>query len=263
MLKKLLKYDLKYMFSVVVIFYGLSLVFALLTRIFLNIENSFIMYVIGQICNGCMISMIFNILINNLMRLWARFKQNFYGDESYLTHTLPIDKKTLYLSKMISTVITLFTSFLVIVLTIFIAYYSNDFVDMIKNILFPLTNAYNVNVVLIILAFAFIFFLEILNIVQVVYTGLILGHRKNNLKVWLSIVYGFVAMTISQLFVLLVLFIIALFNKDILNLIFTNELISMESTKIIIYMSIILYTIIVTVENIINIKLFKKGVDVD
>ena len=263
MLKKLLKYDFKNIFKVLVIFYGLSLFFAILTRIFLNIENSFIMYVIGQICNGCMISMLFNILINNLMRLWARFKQNFYGDESYLTHTLPIDKKTLYLSKMLSTIITLFTSFLVIVLTIFIAYYSNDFLDIIKNMLFPITNAYNVNIVLIILAFTFILFLEFLNIVQVGYTGLILGHRKNNLKAWLSIVYGFIAMIISQLFVLSMIFVVALFNKDILNLIFTNEMINIESTKIIIYMSIILYIIVVVVCSFINIKLFDKGVDVD
>ena len=51
-----------------------------------------------------------NIILNNLMRLWARFKNNFYGDESYLTHTLPINKKTLYLSKTFLT-----SSFVVLV----------------------------------------------------------------------------------------------------------------------------------------------------
>ena len=94
MLKKLLKYDLQSINIVLIVFYGLSIFFSILTRIFLSIENSFIFNVIGQICNGTMIAMMFNIIINNLIRLWVRFKQNFYGDESYLTHTLPVEKKT-------------------------------------------------------------------------------------------------------------------------------------------------------------------------
>ena len=69
------------------IFYGLSLFFGILTRIFLNIEGSLVMNIIGQICSGATISMIFNIIINNIIRFWVRFKQNLYGDESYLTHT--------------------------------------------------------------------------------------------------------------------------------------------------------------------------------
>ena len=64
MLNKLLKYDLQYNFKVVSVFYILSIFFALLTRIFLSIENSFIMDIIGKICSGTTIAMIFNILIN-------------------------------------------------------------------------------------------------------------------------------------------------------------------------------------------------------
>ena len=80
MLKKLLKYDLKDMFKFLIIFYSLGIFFAILTRIFLGIENSFIMNIIGQISSGVTISMIFNILINNLMRIWVRFKNSFYND---------------------------------------------------------------------------------------------------------------------------------------------------------------------------------------
>ena len=60
MLKKLLKYDLKNIFKFLIIFYSLTLFFGVLTRIFLNIENSFIMNIIGQICSGVTISMFFN-----------------------------------------------------------------------------------------------------------------------------------------------------------------------------------------------------------
>ena len=69
MLKKLLKYDLENIFKFLVIFYSLGIFFAVLTRLFFSIENSFVMNIIGQICNGVTITMVANILINNLMRL--------------------------------------------------------------------------------------------------------------------------------------------------------------------------------------------------
>ena len=62
MLKKLLKYDLKNIYKFLIIFYSLAIFFSVLTRIFLNIEDSFIMNIIGQICSGVTISMMINIL---------------------------------------------------------------------------------------------------------------------------------------------------------------------------------------------------------
>ena len=73
MLKKLLKYDLKNIFKFLVIFYSLALFFAVLTRIFFSIDNSLMMNIIGQVCSGATISMMFSILINNLIFLLNLF----------------------------------------------------------------------------------------------------------------------------------------------------------------------------------------------
>ena len=151
MLKKLLKYDLQNIYKILIFFYSLSLFFAILTRLFLIPKNSFIMGIIGKICSGTTIAMIFNILINNTMRLWVRFKHNFYGDESYLTHTLPINKKTLYLSKILTSIITLSSSVIISVFSLFIAYYSKENIIVIKNLLLPLATVYDSTVVTIIL----------------------------------------------------------------------------------------------------------------
>ena len=137
MLKKLLKYDLEYIFKFLIIFYSLGLFFALFTRIFLSIDNSLACYVIGKICSGTTISMIFSIFINNLMRLWVRFKTHFYSDEAYLTHTLPISKTVHYLSKIVTAVISVFTSVSVIGLSLFIAYYSKGNINLLKSIILP------------------------------------------------------------------------------------------------------------------------------
>lgn len=263
MLKKLLKYDIENIYKILIVFYCLSIFFAILTRVFLNIENSFIMNIIGQICSGTTIAMIINILINNIMRLWLRFKNNFYGDESYLTHTLPVKKSTLYLSKFITSIVTLFVSFLVIGISLFIAYYSKENIETFKNVLLPIVNAYNSSIVKILVSFLFIFFLQFANIVQAGFTGLILGHRCNNGKIGFSIITGFATYIGTQVMILVMLFAIALFDKDFMNLFNTTEMIDIGIAKTIIYIAITIYTLILIGSYFTNRWLFKKGVNVD
>jgi len=263
MLKKLLKYDLKNVYKVLIVFYGLSLFFAILTRIFLNVENSFIMDIIGKICSGTTIAMIFNILINNLMRLWVRFRNNFYGDESYLTHTLPIDKQTLYLSKTLTSIITLFSSVLVICVTLFVAYYSKENIEVIKNLLLPLATVYESTVITIILAFIFVCFLEIMNMLQSGYVGIVLGHKKNNNKIAFSILFGFGTYLLTQIFTVLVVFAFALFNPELMNLFYTMEALNVSTIKLCIYLAIAIYTLNIFILYFVNSKLFSKGVNVD
>lgn len=263
MLKKMLKYDLKDIFKGLIVFYSLSLFFAILTRMFFNIENSFIMNIIAQICSGVTISMMFNILINNLMRMWGRFKQNLYGDESYLTHTLPLDKKTIYLSKTLTSLITLFTSIGVIGLTLFVAYYSKENLEFLKNLLLPIADTYNSTILNVLLAFLFVFFLEIVNTLQSGFTGIILGHKINSSKTLYSILFGFGVYICLQVVVLLLTFIAALFNPDLMNLFITSDILNVGILKFVICLAIIIYALTFIVGYFINVKLFSEGVDVE
>ncbi|MBQ2892204.1 MAG: hypothetical protein IJE45_04860, partial [Bacilli bacterium] len=126
MLSKLLKYDLKYMIKNMSILYVLAIFFSITTRILFNIEQSIIINIIGQISVGCMFAMLANILINTIMRSWVRFRDSLYKDEAYLTHTLPVTKNELYNSKFIQTLIFFFVGFIVVLISLFIAYYSKD-----------------------------------------------------------------------------------------------------------------------------------------
>ncbi len=101
MLKKLLKYDLKDMYKFLSVFYILSIVFAISTRVLLGLKQTVIISIISQISMGFMFSMLASSLINTLMRNWVRFKDTLYKDESYLTHTLPVTKMQIYESKFI------------------------------------------------------------------------------------------------------------------------------------------------------------------
>ena len=85
----------------------------------------------------------------------------------------------------------------------------------------------------------------------------------NNGKIGYSVLFGFGAYMVTQIFALLIIFIVALFNKDIMNLFFTNQIINVDMIKVIIYMAIVIYIITLILGYIINLKLFKKGVNVD
>ena len=182
MLKNLLKYDLKWVYKGLGIFYLLSFTFAILTRA-LSLVDSTIIIIIGKICAGITISMLINILINNSMRNWARFITNFYKDEAYLTHTLPVTKKKLYLSKVLTATITTLSSILVITICLFITYYSKDNVELLKNTLDLAASTYNSSVVNLVFIMLITFFIQFLYIILIGFSGAVLGYNKNNLKI--------------------------------------------------------------------------------
>jgi len=263
MLNNLLKYDLKNLFKFLSIFYVLGLFFALLTRIFFSIDNSLMMNIIGQVTSGVTIAMIANIIINNIMRSWIRFKQNLYGDESYLTHTLPVTKKTLYNSKILTLIITMLVSFMVILFILFIAYYSKENIEVLKNMISNIANIYNSKELAFILSILVVFLLEMLTMAQCGFAGVILGHKKNNNKIGNSILFGFISYVVTQIFTLFIVFVIGLFNKDIMNIFMTNDIANMTVFKTILCIVIITYSVSIIIWYFINIKLFNKGVDVD
>lgn len=263
MLKKLLKYDLLKVFKFMSLFYILAMVFAIITRILFKIDNSFLIGILAQISNGVTITLMINILINTIMRLWVRFKYNLYKDESYLTHTLPVSRKELYLSKIITGIITMFVSIFVIFIVLFIAYYSKENMKVLKDFFVSFVSLYDSKVSVFLLVIFFIFFVEMANLLQVGYTGIILGHRMNQNKNLFSVVFGFITYLLTQVFVLLFLFGIAIFNSDIMNLFITEEVIPIDILKTLAILSIFVYTLSIIVCCLINIKLLKKGVNVE
>lgn len=263
MLKKLLKYDLKWVYKVIVVFYGLAIIFSIFARMFNSIDNSLLFKVIGNICSSVAIAMLVSSLINTLMRSWVRFVRNIYKDESYLTHTLPVEKKTIYLSKVLSAVISSFTTILVIAICLFICYYSKENIITLKNMLDIAATAYNTTVINLILIISVILFLELLFILLVGYVGIIIGHRSNKSKMTKSIVYGFISYMVSTIGMLLMIYIAGLFNADIMNLIKTTNEININSIKIVLYFVIVLYTIYVIILYIIGKKQLEEGVNVD
>ncbi len=264
MLGKCLKYDLKYIYKVLVIFYLIDIVFAIITRVLFTFDNSFILHILSLIASGTTISFMFSILINNLMRVWARFVKNVYLDESYLTHTLPINKSTIYESKFLSSIITMFTSILTIILCVIIAYYSKENLEVLKNTLQFFAATMNSTTIKVILIAFFVIFLEFTTILQAGFTGILLGHKSNNLKMAKSVLYGFLNYIFVVALSVLIIYIIGLFNPNIMALFNSNSnTLSVDIVKTALTLGIFLYIILIGIYYYIDIKIFKQGVNVD
>ena len=264
MLVKLLKYDLKYMIKNMIIFYILSIFFAITTRILFNIEQSVIINIIGQISVGCMFSMIANTLINTMMKSWIRFRDSLYKDESYLTHTLPVTKNDLYNSIFLLTLIFFFISFIVIIISLFIAYYSKDNWLIVTNYIKNITIGLNMNTFFFVTMFIIVVFLEIFNAIQCGFYGIILGYKKNNGKIGYSVLNGFILYLLSQSIVLFLVFIYGLFDSSIMEL-FKTATVSIDANafKVLLVITSLLYLIIIYGMSILCKMSLNKGVNVE
>ena len=260
---KLLKYDLKYMIKNMSVFYILAIFFSITTRLLFSLEETVMIKIITQISVGCLFAMIVNILINTMMRSWIRFRDSIYKDEAYLTHTLPVTKNDIYNSKFIQTLIFFIVGFLIILLSLFIAYYTKSRWLELKNLINTITTGLEFNTLLFVISFIAIIFLEVFNAIQCGFLGIILGHKKNNNKIVFSVLFGFIAYLLSQSIVLLLIFIVGLFNSSIMNLFTTNIVLDTSSFKLLIFLSIILYLIIIILISMICKKEFNKGVNIE
>lgn len=263
MLGKLLKYDLKWVYKVVGIFYILALVFSVIGRALNEIENSLVFSIAAQIAFGFAISMMVSSLINCLMRLWARFIKNLYKDESYLTHTLPVEKKDIYVSKVLTALITILTTTVVIFVCLFICYYSEANMEVLKTMLELAASTYNTTVLNLLLLVSFVIFLEIMFVVLIGYNAIILGYKSNQNKMAKTLVIGFILYMITQGLTLGVIFVAGLFNPNVMNLINTTDIINVDAIKSVMYMGIGIYAVYIIFYYILGHLQLKKGVNVD
>ena len=264
MLGKLLKYDLKYMIKNMSVFYILAILFAILSRILSSIDQSFMIGILQKITVGTMYAMLFNILINTIMRSWVRFRQSIYKDEAYLTHTLPVTKNDIYNSKFIESFIFFIIGFIIIMISLFITYYTKERWDILTEFLTGLSKGFDISVILLISGFILVVFLEIFNAIQCGFLGIVIGHRSNDKKVMNSVLAGVISYFTSQAIVLVLMYIIGLFNEGVMITFESNgQILDLASLKPMIISSIVVYIITITGMTLLSKYIFNKGVNIE
>lgn len=264
MLKKLLKYDLKWLYKVIIVFYALAVFFALISYLLSLVENSMLFTVLSQITCGFTVAMVANCIVNSIMRSWVRFRNNMYKDESYLTHTLPVSRHTIFLSKTLSALICTFISTAVSAGCIVLCYYNNEMIrENVKYMLGKLADSFGVSDAAVLAFIAFIIFLEIMFILLSGYNGMILGHKSNKMKMAKSIILGFVVYLVFNILTIGVICLAGVFDDRIMKMITSSDSANASVVKLCLVLAVIVYTIYNFALYAVGSKCLQKGVNID
>lgn len=263
MLSKLLKYDLKWMIKIVCIYYVLGIIFAVLGRIFSLLPDSLIFNIIEGICKGAALSLVITGLINSVIRAWVRMVTNMYKDESYLTHTLPIDIKMHFLSKVLSVLIMVLLSVVAILSTVFIMYYSKENLEILKTSINLISSGLDVSTFAFIFLVTVVVMLEIIYIVFVGFLGITIGHSFNNAKLGKSFLFGIIIYFGCNVISMFILLFGSIFSNNLFNAMFKGSEVEYGLLVTIMIVAIVLYSIYNVVIYLLTNKLLSKGVNVD
>ncbi len=259
MLHKLLKYDLRAIYRQLVVFYIIAFSCAIIGRIFNNYDNNLLFKIIHEFFSGAALGLCFGIVINNATRIWEYTKRDFYGDQSYLTHTLPIPRSTLYLAKFLTILITTITSLIVIIIIVFINYASPETFELIREFIQNVgSKAEFIKFAILLLS---VIFLEIVFITQAGVTGIVLGHKANNRKNIMSFVYGFAIFILANIIIVALASIWGIFDPEIHSAM-RGSISNSIMTKLLCG-AVLIYLIHIATEFYIGCRSFQKSIDVE
>ena len=135
--------------------------------------------------------------------------------------------------------------------------------EVLKTVLELTASTYNITVFNLLLLVAIVIYLEIMFVVLIGYVAIILGHKSNQKKMVKTLLIGFAFYMITQVLTLGVIFVIGLFNPNVMNLINTSDIVNIDAIKSVMYMGVGIYVAYIVFYYILGHLQLKKGVNVD
>lgn len=263
MLGKLFKYDFKWINKIMLVYYIIAIVLAILTRFVESIEQNLLIVIIDKILVATLISCFASIAVTSIMRIWVRFKNNIYKDESYLTHTLPVTKCEIFNAKMLASFLSIVIAIVVIIACIAIVSINESTIGLLKDLYNGYSQVYGQAKLngLIISSFLIIV-LEVTFMLQSGIFGIVVGYKANNRKALRSVLIGLMMYAFLSSFNLIILLIATKFNPA-LDALYKTDSLTPEVYKTLIYFSLITYGAYNLGYYFINKNILKKGVNVD
>ena len=261
MLGKLLKNDLKRDMRWMWILFVATIAVAGLSRGCAELGDKLVFFkILSIIFDSVFYSLLVNVIIHPFLRSFTNFTKSFYGDESYLTHTLPVTKNQLFNSKFITAVIEMVLGFACLVVSILIRFASSSMFKMIEVLLSTIVIG-EISVGLVLSLFVILVVVEFFMFVSVILFSIVIAYRareKKTLKAFLlTMVFSFVALTILAIVMLTVL---VINNVDL-----TSSTLILSNTAFLSILStgIIVYSLVIVTFYFLAKREFNKGVNVD
>jgi len=261
MVKKLLKNDLRKMSKVLIYIYIIAIVLSGITRLINIGKNIQFISIIGYVFSGLTYSALCSILVNTFVQILLTFWHDFYKDESYLTHTLPVKKSHLFLSKYLSSLIMILFSVIVCFVSLFIMLFTPTFANNIIQYLTLVVSNFSMPVWLFVTLFVLLIFAQICFMISIAFTAIVKANTYNTKRIikgflWFAIFY------FGSTILTLLLFVVGFAISGNLSNLFATQL-SQGVFLTIIIIGLILYVIYSVLYYFICYRLFKKGVNVD
>ncbi len=210
MLRKLIKYDFKALSRYLIVIHAMLLITAVLGRL---LFVGRLMSDPGRLSNAGAIATIIGIIIyvilfmtavfGTMLMIAICFYKNLYSDEGYLTHTLPVTRGQLLISKTVSGSVWMLLDMMMIILSLFILVLTRPVLDsfssywdeLLSAMGFPASTGYGK----ILLAFAVLFIVSAVSNVVLIYVSITIGQLFSNHRVLGAVVVYFVINTIVSI----------------------------------------------------------------
>lgn len=261
MIAKLMKYDIKKMTRILVYIYACSLGFAGLTRLIQIWDDVQVVAIVGYVFQGITYSAICSVLINTIVHIIMAFINNFYKDESYLTHTLPVSKQQLFLSKYLSSLVVILASVLVSFASLFILLYSKEFMESLKLFITATVSNFNMSIGLFLTMIILIVFSQICAMMSMAFAAIVKGNTYSTNKIRKGLLWFFIFYFGSVICTLILAALVFAVSGNISEFLATalsqGAFITLLATTLVAYL---LYSIVFYIWSA---KLFSRGVNVD
>ena len=210
MLRKLIKYDFKALSRYLIVIHAMLLITAVLGRL---LFVGRLMSDPGRLSNAGAIATIIGIIIyvilfmtavfGTMLMIAICFYKNLYSDEGYLTHTLPVTRGQLLISKTVSGSVWTLLDMMMVILSLFILVltrpvldsFSSSWDELLSAMGFPASTGYGK----ILLAFAVLFIVSAVGNVVLIYVSITIGQLFSNHRVLGAVVVYFVINTIVSI----------------------------------------------------------------
>ena len=261
MLGKLLKKDLNRNMRWLWILFVATIAVSIITRICKELGQNIVLFkVLGIIFDSVFYALIVNVILQPFLRNFLNFTKSLYGDESYLTHTLPVTKNQIINAKFFTAVIEISLGFIVLVASLLIMFYTPTFFDSLALILsFMIVGQFSIGWVVSL--FVVLVLVEFLMFIAIIFYSIVLAYRsKENrvLKTFL-ITTAFAFASISVLFIAMVIVLAA----NGVQLTSASLILTSSALMGVLWTGILVYFIVTVAFYVLTLKAFRKGVNVD
>lgn len=262
MIKKLMKYDIKNMTKILIYFYFISIIAAGITRLINLGDHIQFIAIIGKVFEGITIAAIVNTIINTFTHIIIKgFIYNFYKDESYLTHTLPVTKKQLLVSKYLSSLIVVLTSVAVSVLSLFILFYSKEFMSGLKMLIEVAVSEFNMSAELFVTLLVLVIFTQFSSMISMTFTSVVKANTYNTQRVIKGLIWFAIYYFGSSVITVLLAVVTFAIGGNIHELLAAQM--SQGAFTTILILALVANILYTAVHCLLTYKLFNKGVNID